>query len=145
MTRFRYPSGWAKRPLGERPVLTDTWLDPRNKPPADAPLSRIRSFQYWTQIHWATPLWMNAEQWDKMRLVYESSTPLIHEVDHIVPLKHKLVCGLNCPDNIERVPIRTNQLKSNHYWPDCPDDLCPVKNLPVDMFGDSEPHQMRLI
>ncbi len=82
--------------------------------------------------------------WEGARVIYESAVGGVHEVDHIVPLKHPLVCGLNVPWNLKALPIRDNQLKSNNYWPDCPDHLCPEKNLPRDMFGVFEPYQMRL-
>lgn len=41
-------------------------------------------------------------------------------LDHIVPLKHKLVCGLHCPDNSRIIPEAANLLKGNKYWPDMP-------------------------
>lgn len=144
MTRFRYPSGWNSRPTDKRPEIVGTWLQP-GRSMLGQPQSVKRSYQYWSQIHWATPPWMTEAHWQQMRATYESAVPGVHEVDHIVPLKHPLVCGLNVPWNVEAVPKRLNQLKSNHWWPDCPDHLCPVKNLPVDMFGfEDEPLQMGL-
>ncbi len=41
-------------------------------------------------------------------------------VDHIVPLKSKLVCGLHCPDNLRLVIGGYNSRKGNHTWPDMP-------------------------
>lgn len=145
VTRFRYPQGWnTKRAPGERPDLSASWLRPDREPGRWALLSRRRSYQYWTQIHWATPPWMTDEMWVAVRKIYESATPGFDEVDHIVPLKHPLVCGLNVPWNMRRETVRYNQSKSNNYWPDCPDHLCPERNLPADMFGDHIPHQTRL-
>jgi hypothetical protein len=43
-----------------------------------------------------------------------------HEVDHIVPLNSKLVCGLHCPANLRVIPATQNQSKGNRYWPDMP-------------------------
>ena len=37
-------------------------------------------------------------------------------VDHIVPLKHPMVCGLHRPSNFEIIPLAENMRKSNH-WP----------------------------
>jgi len=146
VTRFRYPCGWnTQRQPGERPNITSTWLDESNKPGLFAKQSYKRSYQYWSQIHWATPPWMTEDMWDAVRQTYESAIPGVHEVDHIVPLKHPLVCGLNVPWNLEVIGKMPNQQKSNHYWPDCPDHLCPVLNLPVDMFGfNDEPYQLTL-
>lgn len=79
-----------------------------------------------------------------MRDLYESANGAFEQVDHIVPLSHPLVCGLNVPWNLSKETIYYNQRKSNNYWPYCPDHLCPERNLPVDMFGEQEPHQQRL-
>ena len=146
MTRFRYPSGWTtNREPGCRPDISDTWLAPDMKPGPFSRLSHRRSYQYWSQIHWATPPWMTEAMWGEVRKIYQSATAGIHEVDHIVPLKHDLVCGLNVPWNLAAIGKVPNQQKSNNYWPDCPDHLCPIKNLPLDMFGGwCEPEQYRL-
>ena len=139
MTRFRYPVGWnTQHQPGKRPNIAGTWL-------GDESNNHTRSYQYWSQIHWATPPWMTEDMWDAVRLIYESAVPGVHEVDHIVPLKHPLVCGLNVPWNLKAIGRIPNQQKSNHWWPNCPDHLCPVGNLPVDMFGfNDEPHQLTL-
>lgn len=38
-------------------------------------------------------------------------------VDHIVPLKSKLVCGLHCEQNLAVVPASYNMKKHNTFWP----------------------------
>jgi DNA polymerase III delta prime subunit len=44
-------------------------------------------------------------------------------VDHTVPLKNKLVCGLNAHTNIQVIPAFENLSKLNRHWPDMPDRL----------------------
>ena len=41
-------------------------------------------------------------------------------VDHIVPLKSPLVCGLHWHGNMQVITSSENQSKSNRHWPDMP-------------------------
>lgn len=134
MTRFRKPCGWGShQPSFKRPSLPG-WLSPQ-RDVSNEPQSVKRSYEYWTQIHWATPPWISAKQWQEMKFIYSWANPGRQHVDHIVPLKHLLVSGLNVPWNIQTLSCDENLKKSNFYWPDCPDHLCPEKNKTADMFG----------
>lgn len=43
------------------------------------------------------------------------------EVDHIVPLRHPIVCGLHAHTNIRVVLAHANRVKSNAGWPGMPE------------------------
>lgn len=68
----------------------------------------------------ATPRWANlAEITDIYREARRLSdaTGIKHEVDHIVPLKSPLVCGLHVACNLQILTKRQNRRKWNHLRP----------------------------
>jgi hypothetical protein len=66
----------------------------------------------------ASPTWADRQ---KLKDVYvkakkvSAETGIPHQVDHIVPLKHDLVCGLHVPCNLQIIPAADNQRKKNTY------------------------------
>jgi hypothetical protein len=71
----------------------------------------------------ATPSWSNkffvAEAYDiaKRRTVL---TGFQWQVDHVVPLRSTLVCGLHAHTNVAVIPKSVNLAKGNRSWPDMP-------------------------
>jgi len=71
----------------------------------------------------ATPKWADFE---KIKAFYqqaarlETFTGIPMHVDHIVPLGSKIVCGLNCEQNLQVLTKRENIAKLNRWWPDMP-------------------------
>lgn len=45
---------------------------------------------------------------------------VFYTVDHIVPLKSKVVCGLHCEANLQILTKSDNSKKFNYCWPDMP-------------------------
>lgn len=118
--RCRLPWNPAKRPdRFTRPPLPE-WLDP-NRWMLGASYSLKCSYNYWTKMYWAMPPWLSDDQIDEIRDIYENAEPGYH-VDHIVPLKSPLVCGLHVPWNLETIPDKANLHKSNDMWPDHPNE-----------------------
>jgi hypothetical protein len=66
----------------------------------------------------ATPPWVRKQD---LLLFYLDSrnkteeTGVQHHVDHIIPLQHELVCGLNIPANLQVITAEENLRKSNKF------------------------------
>lgn len=76
---------------------------------------------YKNQVKRATPKWLTEEHKQQMRTIYDvccivkKQLDVPHEVDHIIPLRGKIVCGLNVPWNLQILPKRVNNSKSNKF------------------------------
>jgi len=68
----------------------------------------------------ATPPWINRLE---IREIYKESqiltveTGIMHHVDHIHPLRHPFICGLNVPCNLQILTAEENQKKGNKFTP----------------------------
>ena len=71
----------------------------------------------------AQPVWASkfimSEFYDASRL-RTLHTGIKWNVDHIVPLRSKIVCGLHVEHNMRVIPAYENNKKSNRLWPDMP-------------------------
>ena len=65
----------------------------------------------------ATPSWFEK---NLVKTVYLKAKEWGFEVDHIVPLQGKTVCGLHCWANLQLLDSSLNSGKKNYYWPDMP-------------------------
>ena len=67
----------------------------------------------------ATPSWLSGEQLAHMKRMFKwakvisDETSVPYEVDHIVPLQGKNVCGLHVPWNLQVIPASVNRSKGN--------------------------------
>lgn len=50
----------------------------------------------------------------------KAATGINFEIDHVIPLRSKLVCGLHNEFNLRVIPAVENNKKGNRYWPDMP-------------------------
>ena len=71
----------------------------------------------------ATPAWADHAA---IRDIYKVAGKRGLHVDHIVPLRSRLVCGLHVEHNLQLLTPRENALKGNRFWPDMP--TTPEKN-----------------
>lgn len=71
----------------------------------------------------AMPLWADKSQ---IAVVYQKSKELSKafgvdfEVDHVVPLRGKTVCGLHVHANLQLLASDLNHKKRHYEWPDMP-------------------------
>lgn len=66
----------------------------------------------------ATPAWLNEAQRAQIRALYRKAATFganAMHVDHIVPLRGELVCGLHVPWNLQLLPAADNRLKNNRH------------------------------
>ncbi len=45
-------------------------------------------------------------------------TGIQHSIDHIIPIRHPLVCGLSVPANLRVIPAKQGERKGNQFCPD---------------------------
>ena len=69
----------------------------------------------------AIPSWLSTVQLEEIDYLYKlreevnSLSDYEYEVDHIVPLQGKNVCGLHVPWNLQLLPKEVNRAKSNKF------------------------------
>lgn len=73
------------------------------------------------QVRAHTPKWLNSDQKAAIKATYDQArdceviTGEAYHVDHIVPLKHSLICGLHVPWNLQVLPGDLNDSKGNSF------------------------------
>jgi hypothetical protein len=127
-----YVRKWNKAHPSKLRTATDQWCD-RN------PERVKKASEAWNKAHpaqnnarnsrhragklQATPAWAD---WGLIDATYTMATAMTrltgvkYHVDHIVPLRSKLVCGLHVGCNLQLLPAKENTSKGNRHWPDMP-------------------------
>ena len=63
----------------------------------------------------AKPKWLDEWQLFYIEELYDLARLRKLEVDHVIPIKHKLVCGLHVPWNLQLLTRSENAKKSNKF------------------------------
>lgn len=67
----------------------------------------------------ARPVWADIESIKNIYITAKEltkSTGIKYEVDHVIPIKHPLVCGLHVETNLQIIPENENRVKSNTFY-----------------------------
>lgn len=75
-------------------------------------------------VQQAKPSWLS--EWEEFFIseFYDLAVKRKLHVDHIIPIKHPLVCGLHVPWNMQLLTPMQNFSKSNKFNPDDEDVIC---------------------
>ena len=83
-----------------------------------------RNQEYAAKRLGAVPSWANKFFMQEAYALAKLRTKLLGSrwvVDHIVPLRSKIVCGLHTHNNLRVISAKENASKGNRYWPDMPE------------------------
>jgi hypothetical protein len=103
----------ATRPLEVKRVYQKAWKERNTVWVRADTKSRRRKHRL------ATPIWLTRQQKSEIRQLYQIAITMTkttgeqYVVDHIVPLRSEVVCGLHVPWNLRVIPRQENLLKSN--------------------------------
>lgn len=100
---------WYSNNKTQHQKLVDAWYN-RNKA-----VRREKDMRRYASKKKATPIWADKES---ILSIYKEAEYFGMEVDHIVPLRSKKVCGLHCEQNMQLLYKEENRNKSNRYWDD---------------------------
>lgn len=111
-------SDWGKRNREKRLAYVKKYAT-NNMPKVLA-----RNKAYSCRKRGSVPPWSNGffiEEAYELAKLRTEKTGIKWVVDHIVPLKHKLVCGLHSHTNVRVITDFENCSKGNRWWPNMPE------------------------
>ena len=116
---------WISKNKSRHQELTTRWYDENTEKQLEnskkvyqknKPRKLLDYYRREERIARATPSWVDKKDLLKIYKQAEKitkTTGIPHEVDHIHPLVHKLICGLNVPWNLQIITAKENRRKAN--------------------------------
>ena len=104
-------AAWKRNNAEKNRAINRAWNQ------ANKPLRASYAAAYRAKVLLATPRWA---EYDAMSIVYSKAAELGLHVDHVVPLKSDVVCGLHVHANLQLLDKSLNSSKNNRSWPDMP-------------------------
>lgn len=109
--RLVYEKNYRENNKNSIAIALQTWgasnKHKRNKITNDYKSSKINATPAWTSK-------LDVEMWYEVAKILSNSGVKYH-VDHIIPLKNKMVCGLNVETNLQVIADWKNKSKGNKY------------------------------
>ena len=123
---------WAKSNLEKRRIQAKNWAE-KNREKLVAAVVRYQkkyparvnamTAAYEAQKIKAMPSWANKFFMEEAYDLAQRRTRVVGfkwQVDHIVPLRSKIVCGLHVHNNLQVIPAKANVMKGNRIWQHMP-------------------------
>lgn len=102
----QYKATWLDNNPKKRKEVLSNWQK-RNKGYVNSQTAKYRAHKLK-----ATPIWADLKAIEE----FYKNCPEGYEVDHIIPLRGKLVTGLHVLENLQYLSISENRKKSNKYY-----------------------------
>jgi hypothetical protein len=112
---------WIQNNKEKHRELTKAWFKRHSKSPEFLAGARVSTAKYKAKKLQASPAWLTEKHLQEIRNIYlvcskvSKTTKKLHDVDHIVPLQGKNVCGLHVPWNLRIIPAGMNRSKKNAF------------------------------